>query len=109
MSKNKGIYFKTGKYPGDVLKMMKNTNATGSIINKSKYSVKGAIAGGLIGFVTFSFLNKSKFAGTTIGALIGAIAGNVYNKIDENIKLFKEYKSSQILTTTTNNKENAVS
>ena len=95
MSKNKGIYFKNGKYPGDMLKSVGNFNATGSLINKSKYSVRGAFVGGIIGFSLFSFLNKSKIAGTAIGALIGAFAGNIYNKIDENIKLFKEYKQTQ--------------
>jgi uncharacterized membrane protein len=97
---NKGSYFKTGKYPGDILKKVNDINATGSIINKGKYSVKGAIGGALIGFVTFSFLNKNKFVGTIIGGLIGAIGGNIYNKIDENLKLYKEFKNQKNESTT---------
>lgn len=95
MSKHKGIYFKTGKYPGDMLNNVGNLNAAGSLFNKSKYSIRGAIIGGLGGFVLFSFLNKNKIVGTTIGAVIGAFGATIYNKINENIQLLKEYKQTQ--------------
>lgn len=92
---NRFSYFAKGSYPGDIInKAKRNANATGTLVNKSKYTVRGAIAGAIVGFIGFAAFHKNKYAGVVIGAISGAFIGNVYAKIDEKLKVLNDIKTT---------------
>ena len=87
-------YFKKGQYPGDIIEKAQSVNSSGSLITKSKYTVRGAIAGAVIGWIGFKLLRKKGWIGLLVGTFGGALAGNMYSKLEDKIKIIQEYGKS---------------
>ena len=84
------IKLPNGMYPKDLLDKVENfTNEESFIatfVNKSKFTIYGGLAGGIIGFAIALFLKKGKWGGAILGIIGGTAIGYGIGKIEEKNK-----------------------
>jgi hypothetical protein len=76
--------------PKAILKKVKGIKNPSSLINRSKYSIRGAIIGLALGFMVSAHYRKSKMMGSVIGVIGGALCGDLYVKLTDKVKNKKQ-------------------